>query len=207
MMASDTNGKWYVMRDLKRANAILPAYKQLAALHIEVFTPMRWCLKNRNGKQVRVYAPVIQDLLFVHGTRNVIDPIVEKTPTLQYRFRKGGTYCEPMVVSDDDMQRFMYAVGVAANPKFYLPEEILPSMCGNRIRIVGGPLNGYEGRLLSVCGSKAKRLLVELPDFFIVGVEVEPEYVRVLGDGRSDSDRTMEVESARSRIYRNDKDK
>jgi hypothetical protein len=29
---------WYVMRDLKRANAKLPAYKQLLNEHFEVFT-------------------------------------------------------------------------------------------------------------------------------------------------------------------------
>ena len=32
---------WYVMRDLKRANAKLPAYKQLLNEHFEVFTPMK----------------------------------------------------------------------------------------------------------------------------------------------------------------------
>lgn len=178
-MSADTNKQWYVMRDLKRSNALLPAYKQLEGMNVEVFTPMTWSLKVRNGKQVRVYKPYIQDLLFVHDTRATIDPIVQKTPTLQYRYRKGGAYREPMVVDDDDMNRFMHAVSAAANPKYYLPEEILPSMCGRMVSIVGGPLDGYEGRLLSVRGSKVKRLLVELPDIFTVGVEVDPEYVRV----------------------------
>lgn len=36
---------WYVMRDLKRPNAKLPAYKQLSDEHLEVFTPMQWRLK------------------------------------------------------------------------------------------------------------------------------------------------------------------
>ena len=185
-MSADTNKRWYVMRDLKRSNALLPAYKQLAALNVEVFTPMKWRLKVRNGKQVREHVPFIQDLLFVHDARSVIDPIVRKTPTLQYRFRKGGAYREPMVVADDDMDMFIRAVNAAATPKYYLPEEIQPSMCGRMVKIVGGPLCGYEGRLLSVRGSKAKRLLVELPDIFTVGVEVDPEYVRLLADGGTD---------------------
>lgn len=53
-------------------------------------------------------------------------------------------------------------------------------MCGRHIRIVGGSLDGYEGKLLTVRGSKTKRLLVELPEFFSVGVEVNPEYIRLL---------------------------
>ena len=33
---------WYVMRDLKRPNAKLPAYKQLSDEHIEVFPCWDW---------------------------------------------------------------------------------------------------------------------------------------------------------------------
>ena len=47
--------------------------------------------------------------------------------------------------------------------KYYLPEEITPEMHNRPIRIVGGPLDGYEGTLLTTRGSKVKRLLVEIP--------------------------------------------
>lgn len=53
-------------------------------------------------------------------------------------------------------------------------------MYGRAIHIVGGPLNDYEGKLLTVRGSKVKRLFVELPGFFSVGVKVEPEYIQLL---------------------------
>ena len=85
-----------------------------------------------------------------------------------------------MTVADADMERFIHAVSVSKNPKYYLPGELTPSMCGRHIRIVGGPLDGYEGKLLTVRGLKTKRLLVELPEFFSVGVEVNPEYIRLL---------------------------
>jgi hypothetical protein len=52
-------------------------------------------------------------------------------------------------------------------------------MYGRKIRIVGGPLNGYEGSLLTTRGSKVKRLLVELKGFLAVGVEVDPEYIQL----------------------------
>ena len=57
--------RWYVMRDLKRANAKLPAYKLLGNLNMEVFTPMRWRLIVRQGKHIREEVPFMQDLLFV----------------------------------------------------------------------------------------------------------------------------------------------
>lgn len=171
---------WYVMRDLKRPNTKLPAYKQLADEHLEVFTPMHWRVNLKNGKRIREEVPFMQDLLFIHDTRDVLDLFVRKIPTLQYRYQKGAGYCVPMTVTDADMERFIHAVRCSENPKYYLPEEISDTMYGRMIRIIGGPFEGYEGRLLTTRGSKVKRLLVELPNFFSVGVEVNPDLIEII---------------------------
>lgn len=171
---------WYVMRDLKRANAKLPAYKQLQEKQIEVFTPLKWCLVDKQGKKVREQVPFIRDLLFVHDSRSVLDPIIERTPTLQYRYVRGGGYCEPMVVLDNEMDKFMHAVSSTDNYHYYRPDEITKEMCGRRIRIIGGLLDGYEGNLLKVRGSKIKYLLVELGGLLSVGVEVKSEYIQFI---------------------------
>lgn len=176
---AESTARWYVMRDLKRPNAKMPAYRQLSDAGMQIFTPMRQVLKIRNGKRVRESVPFIRDLLFVRETRTALDPIVEKTPTLQYRYRRGGEYLEPMVVADADMDIFMRAVAGSLNPQYYLPQELTPSMCGCMVRVVGGALDGYEGRLLSIRGSRTKRLLIELPDFVIAAVEVDSEFVQI----------------------------
>lgn len=171
---------WFVMRDLKRTNAKQPAYKLLSDLHFEVFTPMKCELKIEKGKRICREVPVVQDLLFVHAGKKKLDPVVEKNHTLQYRYSKGGGYCEPMIVKEQDMERFIHAVATSDNPRYYRPEEITSSMCGRKVRIIGGPLDNYEGCLLTVRGSKVKRLLIELPDLLTVGVEVNPEYIQFL---------------------------
>ena len=171
---------WFVMRDLKRSNALLPAYKLLESLGITYFTPMHWALVTRGSQKKREYRPFIPDLLFVYETRRNLDDIVAKTPTLQYRFVKGGAYREAMVVSEAEMNRFMHAVGTVGNPRYYLPSEITPAMCKRRIRIVGGNLDGYEGKLLSVRGSRVKHILVELSNYLLAAVEVNPEYIQLL---------------------------
>ena len=173
-MITEKKASWFVMRDLKRANAKLPAYKLLQEKNIQVFTPMRWYLSEEKGKKVRKQVPCVRDLLFVYDSQEHLDPIVEIIPTLQYRWLR-NTYREPMTVSDTDMERFIRAVGSSVTPKYFLPEEITPEMLNRKIRIVGGPLDGYEGTLLTTRGSKVKRLLVELPDLLAVGVEVNPE--------------------------------
>lgn len=165
------------MRDLKRANAKNLAYKMLKDLKFEVFTPMKWHIVTRKGERVREEMPVIPDLLFVHSSRSVLDPVVGKTETLQYRFLR-NTWRDPMIVRDADMERFIYAVSQSESPQYYLPEEITPNMYGRKIRIVGGPFDGYEGCLLTMRGSKVKQLLVELKGLLAVGVKVNPEYIQ-----------------------------
>ncbi len=171
---------WYALRDLKRSNALLPAYKQLSQLGIEIFTPMRWRMSIKGGKKIRQEIPVIQDLLFAYDTRQALDPIIAKTSTLQYRYKKGGKYCEPIIVSEEDMNRFINAVRATDNPKFYSVEELNTIKRGQNIRIVGGQLDGQEGKLLSVKGSKYKRLVIELSNLLAVSVEIQDEYIQVI---------------------------
>lgn len=170
---------WFVLRDLKRANSKLPAYKYLLEKNLEVFTPMKWKLGVVHGERVRKEVPCIPDLLFVRDSREHLDPIIEDVPTIQYRWVR-HKYREPMVVPEAEMERFIHAVRSSESPKYFLPEEITPAMYHRRIRIVGGPLNGYEGILLTTRGSKVKRLLVELPNLLSVGVEVNPDYIQIL---------------------------
>lgn len=171
--------RWFVMRDLKRPNAKQPAYKFLREEGFEVFVPTKSQIITRHGKRVVEDVPVIRDLLFVHTEKERLDPIVARTETLQYRFMRncGGT---PMKVSDNEMERFIIAVSSSNDTQYYLPEEITPQMYGRKIRIVGGPLDGYEGNLITTRGSKVKRLMITLQDFFAAGVEVNPEYIQFI---------------------------
>ena len=179
--ASDESDRlqWFVMRDLKRRNAKLPAYKMLDGMVEEVFTPMVWRLVPRHGKRVKEQVPFMQDLLFVYDTRQVVDPIVEKYDTVQYRYVRGG-YKIPMTVREADMQRFIDAVNSTENPQYYKPEEITPDMIGRKVRIVGGPLDGYEGNLQKMQGARVKRLFVEIPNLLAAAVEVQPEYIQLV---------------------------
>lgn len=170
---------WFVMRDLKRPNAKCPAYEQLSSEGLEVFTPMISHLTVRRGKRVREERPFLPDLLFVHCSRSVLDPWVDAIPTLQYRYVRGA-YCKPMTVGEREMEHFIRAVRSTDSPRYYLPDELTSAQCGKMVRIVGGPLDGYEGRLLTVRGSRVKRLLVDIPNLLMAGVEVSPEYIQLL---------------------------
>ncbi len=170
---------WFAMRDLTRPNAKLPAYMLLEQEGIEVFTPMKEQLKVRNGRRVRENVPILHDLLFVHGHRSVIDPIVDRTETLQYRFRRGAQHT-PIIIDEDEMQRFIHAVSTSDRPRYYLPGELTPEMYGRHVHIIGGSLDTYEGKLLKLRGSRKKYLIVELQGILSVGVEVSPDFITIL---------------------------
>lgn len=41
-------------------------------------------------------------------------------------------------------------------------------------------MNGYEGRLQKLQGSRIKRLFVELPNLLTAAVEVQPEFIQIM---------------------------
>ena len=178
-VSGDDVCQWFVMRDLTRPNAKLPAYKLLDGLNIRTFTPMVWKLMLNHGKRERRQMPFMHDLLFVYSSRAELDSVVETTPMLQYRYLRGG-YKVPMTVRAADMQRFIHAVRFSSSPQYYRPDEVTPSMRNRRIRIIGGNLDGYEGSLITTRGSKVKRLLVEIPMLLAATVEVETEFIQLL---------------------------
>ncbi len=172
----DTDKHWFVMRDLKRPNALYPAYRQLPELGVETYTPLRQRVVKRGGVSVREYCPFIPDLVFIHSTREATDDLLVGIPTLQYRYVRGG-YRLPMTVSDREMNAFMLAVRSVDAPEYFRPEELTPDMIGREVRIVGGSLDGYEGRLLKCRGSRRRRLLVAIPNLLVAAVEVSPDYI------------------------------
>ena len=178
----ETSGKqWFVMRDLKRRNSNELAIHYLTNAGLEAFTPMTQMIMTIGGRQQRREVPVIQDLLFVHEAKETLDPFVERCPTLQYRYLFGKTKNEPMTVREAEMEKFIFAISNTDSLIYYKPGELTEKMYGKRVRIVGGMLDQYEGRLLSVKGMRKRRLIVELPTLVTAAVEVEPDFIQIIG--------------------------
>lgn len=107
-------------------------------------------------------------------------PICIKYRTLQYRYLVGKTEDEPTTVCDGEMERFIPTIGNTEGPMYYRPGELTEAMYGWKVRIVGGMLDGYKGRLLSVKGMRKHRFIIELLGFITVAVEVEPNFIQII---------------------------
>ena len=168
------------MRDLKRRNSNSLAIHELAKAGLEVFTPMTQMIMTIGGRQQRREVPVIQDLLFVREAKDVLDSFVQSVPTLQYRYLRGNSVESPMTVRKEEMDRFIYAINNSETTLYYKPGELTEAMYGKKVRIVGGALDNYEGRLLSVKGMRKRRLIIQLSDLLTAAVEVEPEFIQIV---------------------------
>ena len=176
--------RWYVLRDLARPNAKHPAYKQLQEMPELagcVFIPMKQRVFTEFGKRVVRFVPYMPDLVFIHKSKKELDPIVSNMPLLQYRYVRGGKQYEAMSVRHKDFEKFREAVNKTDNVEYFSYDEVSPRIYGKQIRIIGGRLNGFEGRLMSKRGSKFKRLLVDLQECNLsAAILVESEYIQVL---------------------------
>ena len=179
-----TEDRWYVLRDLARPNAKNPAYKQLQAmpeLADCVFIPMKQRLFMEFGKRVVRFVPYMPDLVFVHKSKEELDPIVNNMSLLQYRYVRGSKQFEAMSVRAEDFEKFKEAVEQTDNVEYFSYDEVSPRLYGKHIRIIGGRLNGFEGRLMSKRGSKFKRLLIDLQECNLsAAIQVESEFIQIL---------------------------
>ena len=177
--------RWYVLRDLARPNAKKPAYKQLQEMPGMadcVFVPLKQHVFKEFGKRVVRFVPYMSDLVFVHKSKEELDPIVREMPLLQYRYVRGGQQYEAMSVRHQDFEKFRDAVNTTNNNvEYYSFDEVRPEIYGSSIRIIGGRLDGFEGRLMTKKGSKFKRFLIDLQECNLsAAILVESEYIQVL---------------------------
>ena len=90
-------------------------------------------------------------------------------------------YCVPMTVRTAEMDRFIAASKATDSPQYYSTDELTTLSYGKKVRLIcEGIMNGYEGKLLSIRGSRKKKLIVEVPGVLAVVYEVSPEYVQFI---------------------------
>lgn len=163
--------RWYALRDLKRPNDPNRAYKMLEKRGFEVFTPLESHLVDAYGRHLCVDRPLFPDMLFVHSSRESLDPFVESISTLQYRLRIGYKLANDdgvMIIDDVSMTNFRVACESDIRKEFLSPSDIDPSMIGRRVRIFSNAIpDGFEGNLLRVRG-RGLKVIVSLPSMIEV---------------------------------------
>ena len=173
---------WFAMRDQHRGLSNQYMYEHLASQGFETYTPTVKKRKIIKGHAVIVEKPYIRDLFFIHATLSQVKAIMTPYCHFQFRYRIGVSPATPIVVPCKEMDDFIRVNQNSDSPEFISPDSIPADVRNRKIRVVGGPLDGVQGMLKKVRGSKYKTLYVELPGIMAISTVSQFDYIQILED-------------------------
>lgn len=154
----DTDVHWYVLRVTYQRE--LSTQEQLNKMGINNFVPtLKIRKRNSQGRFYWIREVAVHNYVFVQTSKQMIDRLKHQTlPHLRYIMRNVNGERRIMTVPEREMQNFIAVAGNAEEHIRFLPPEEVMLAEGDRVRILGGPLEGVEGNLIKT--SKGKRTAV-----------------------------------------------
>ncbi len=177
--------RWHAMRvTFRREISVKVAIDDERADGVKTFVPMRRMIKvTGRGKKMSVLEPAVHNLLFVKSTRAWLQQFKSRVPHLQYMTARVAGNNVPIVVRDEDMERFIAVSRNSIDDAVYLTPGEVDLTRGTRVRLHGGPLDGVEAIYVKLQGKRNKRIVVEIPNVITVATAtVAPDFIEVLSD-------------------------
>jgi transcription antitermination factor NusG len=78
------------------------------------------------------------------------------------------------------MERFIDSSTKMKNDITYFQLEEVELKKGDKVRIVGGLFDGYEGTLLKAKGRAKRMFLINFELLGAIGTHIEPQYIKVI---------------------------
>lgn len=181
LQGKETNDSetWFAMSAPFRKE--LAAKSQLERRFIESFVPMHYAIRTRGGRKSREEVPAINNLIFVRSTKERLQDAKNEIGFLQYLTRRENGRNVPIIVPDDQMQRFMAVARMRNEKVVYLRPEEVNLERGTNVRILGGPFDGVEGIFVKVQGRRNRRVVVMVEGIAAVATaEIEPDLIEVI---------------------------
>ncbi len=170
---------WYVMRTLGRF-CETGVKQKLEESGVRYYQAMRTVVKTLKGKKCISKEPVVPNLLFVYGRKENIMPHTVAGSNFQFIYNRcSGKQADCLIVPTKAMEDFIRVVESNDNSQIFMPEEIQLNQ-GQRIRMIGGPLDGVEGLFVKRKGCRRKTLVVVLDGLLGVSAEVTPDMIEIL---------------------------
>lgn len=149
---------------------------------VECFVPMRYeVVKDRRKQKTRKLVPAINNLIFVHTTKERIQSLKSGVEYLQYHTKPVCGRNVPITVPEDQMQQFIAVCNTYNEKLVYLaPEEIMLTE-GTPVRVVGGTFDGVEGTFIRVEKGKRKQVVVLVEGIAAVALaKIADGFIQVL---------------------------
>lgn len=169
--------QWYVLR--VTYNRIEKAYRYLQSKCTEAYLPMRYILKEKNGRRIRVLTSLLPNILFVYTTKEQIENYVKRTPQISYlnyyynHFRKeqNGTN-PPLTIPYRDMMNFIHLTSIDNEHVMVVDNAHCHYKNGDKVLVTQGEFAGVRGKIARVSGQQ--RVVIELEGLCIVATAYIP---------------------------------
>ena len=162
-MTKETDKQWYALR-VTYCQEMKVKY-DLDSNKIESFIPMKISYRIRGERRVKVLSPAINNLVFVHLSEKRMKEYKEQT-AMPVRYIMDRESKKPIVIPELQMKNFIGIAGTLDDQLVYLNSNAQNYKPGQKVRIVGGVFEGYEGTLLRIKGDR--RVMVEIPGLIAV---------------------------------------
>ena len=139
----------------------LKAKAFLESKHVESFVPMRYRItKDKALGNIRKLVPAINNLIFVHTTKERIQALKSAVEYLQYLTHPIEGRNVPIIVPMEQMQQFMTVCDTLDESLTYLSPDEINLEKGTPVKIIGGAFDGVVGTFIKVHNSRKKRVVV-----------------------------------------------
>ena len=167
-MELESGARWFAMRATYGRN--LMAQRLLESAKIESFVPMRK-RTTKTGRRIKIdYVPIVRDLIFVLGERDIVQEAKGQIPYLHYITRQEGGKNIPIEVPYEQMQSFIAVCNEMDDKGELLSTEEANFEVGERVRITHGSFKGCEGMLVKINGKRIRRFVVAIEGVIAVSV-------------------------------------
>jgi transcription antitermination factor NusG len=169
---SEKQEYWFVART--RRNQEFTLRDSLKKMEIRYFFPTRVIVRQLKYRRVRVEVPVINNLIFVHATKEKAYFIVNECRLQLFYIRDIETN-SILIVPDKQMQDFMFVMDLDPNG-VALNNDVLSE--GSKVRVIKGEFTGIEGELVKI--SNQTHVMIHIPQVFSVTVKIPKNYLEVI---------------------------
>ena len=166
--------------------ALKAGYKETLAASIfekaglRVYAPqIKVDVTYRNKKKI-VMRSLIPNTLFVYTSFRVLNAIKNNHPFITYSYKKVDGKFKILKIPTREMERFIDSSTKMQNDITYFKPDEIELKKGDRVRIVGGLFDGYEGFLLKAKGRAKRMFVINFEMLGSLGTHIEPEYIQLI---------------------------
>lgn len=169
--------QWFALK-VNRKETLAISVMEKAGLR--TYCPMAATDTTIQGKKVIVERPLIPNTVFVYAPFRQLNALKNTHAFITYCYKKVDGKFKILQVPTREMELFIdSSTKMKEDITYFHPDEVELKQ-GDKVKIVGGLFDGYEGTLLKAKGRAKRMFLINFEMLGAIGTHIEPQYIRVI---------------------------